>query len=369
YAAVDEKLNERLSALVGGIGFFIDPLCREPYRIHFFEISIRGKDSKGIDVPLYGELVAVREDLPAATGTAQAGRDNYEVIQSDILLNLATHPHPPQEIEPTPTQPAADFLKATYQSECRARCRNERQHFAKICREYLQKSFKVRIDRAQERAMLLAAEAVSKPEYKLTADEARKYVDELQRTRQERLDGLNRLEIARTGPVKHVGTAVVLVPDTDTAAQLAVLADEVDPNVRRQSETAAEDKVVEALVAEGFPPGRIERVGHLKLGFDIRAHRIADEATGEVFVKRIEVKGRLRGQPVRLTTNEWYKAQQLAETYWLYVVWDPLGDAPEIVCIQNPVAKLDYAKREIVAARFYEIPADAVQNVAWQEMK
>ena len=81
---------------------------------------------------------------------------------------------------------------------------------------------------------------------------------------------------------------------------------------------------------------------------------------GEVFVKRIEVKGRLRGQPVRLTTNEWYKAQQLAESYWLYVVWDPLGDSPELVRIHNPVAKLDHAKREIVAARFYEIPAEAI---------
>jgi superfamily II DNA or RNA helicase len=362
YAAVDEKLNERLTGLIGGIGFFVDPLCREPYRIHFFEISIRGKDSKGNDVPLYGELVAVREDLPARG--PQAGRGHYEVIPSDILLNLAAHPHPPQKIEPTPTQAATDFLKATYQLECRARCQSERQHFARVCREYLEKSFKARIDRAQERAMLLAAEAVSKREFQLAADEARKHVDELQRARQERLDGLKRLEIARTGPVKHMGTAFVLAPDADTQDQLADLAEELDPNICRQSEIAAEDKVIEALVAEGFPQDRIERVGHLKLGFDIRAHRIADEATGEVFVKRIEVKGRLRGQPVRLTTNEWYKAQQLAETYWLYVVWGPLGDSPELVCIHNPVAKLDHAKREIVAARFYEISADAVNQAA-----
>ena len=352
YAAVDEKLNERLAGLIGGVGFFVDPLCREPYRIHFFEISIRGKDTKGNDVPLYGELVAVREE-----------RGHCEVIPSDILLNLAAHPHPPQKIEPTLTQAATDFLKATYQLQCRARCQSERQHFARVCREYLEKSFKARIDRAQERAMLLAAEVFSKPEYKLPADEARKYVDELQRARQERLDGLKRLEIARTGPVKHVGTAIVLAPDADTQAQLADLSDELDPNIRRQSEIAAEDKVIEALVAEGFPKDRIERVGHLKLGFDIRAHKIADEATGEVFVKRVEVKGRLRGQPVRLTTNEWYKAQQLAETYWLYVVWDPLGDSPELVRIHNPVAKLDHAKREIVAARFYEIPAEAIEHV------
>lgn len=352
YAAVDEKLNERLAELISGVGFFVDPLCWEPYRIHFFEISIRGKDSKGNDVPLYGELVAVRDE-----------RGHYEVIPSDILLNLAAHPNPPEEIEPTPTQGATDFLKRTYQLECRDRCQSERQHFAQVCREYLEKSFKARIDRAQERAMLLAAEVFSKPEYKLPADEARKYVDELQRTRQERLDGLKRLETARTGPVKYIGTAFVLAPDADTQAQLADLADELDPNIRRQSEIAAEDKVIEVLVAEGFPQDRIERVGHLKLGFDIRAHKIADEATGEVLVKRIEVKGRLRGQPVRLTTNEWYKAQQLAETYWLYVVWDPLSDSPELVRIHNPAAKLDHAKKEIVAARFYEISAEAI-NVA-----
>jgi len=38
--------------------------------------------------------------------------------------------------------------------------------------------------------------------------------------------------------------------------------------------------------------------------------------------------------------------------------------SPEIVRIHNPVAKLDHAKREIVAARFCEIPPDAVQKAA-----
>ena len=83
--------------------------------------------------------------------------------------------------------------------------------------------------------MLLAAEAATKPEYKLTADEARKQVEDLQRAMDERLDGLKRLGIARTGPVRHLATAVVLAPDADTEAQLADLADELDPNVRRKS--------------------------------------------------------------------------------------------------------------------------------------
>ncbi len=361
YAVVDEKLNDKLASLSGGSAFYIDPLSNEPYRIHFFEISIRGKNTKGENLPhLYRELVAVREHLPAAHGTAQAGRSQFEIVPSDILLNLPPHPNPPQEVSSIDTQQASDFLKITYQMECRKRCQEERQHFANVCREYLEKSFAVRIKRAQEKAMLLAAQTSNKPEYKLTADEARKHVDELQRAYEMRLDGLKRLEIARTGPVRHVATAVVLSPDADTAVQLKELADELDPNVRRKSELAAEDVVVASLIKEGFPEDRIERVGHMKIGFDIRAHRILDEATGDVHVKRIEVKGRMRGQPVRLTTNEWYKAQQLAESYWLYVVWDPLGKEPELVRIQNPAVKLDHAKREIVAARFFEIPAEAI---------
>jgi len=362
YAALDEKINEKLASLQGGIGFYVDPMTTDPFRLYFFEVSIRGKDSKGNDVPLHGELVAVREQR--GTGCQPV----FEIVPSDILLNLPPHANPPAVADPVAIQAASDHLKSTYQLDCRARCQEERQHFARICREYLEPSFDARIKHAQERAMFLAAEATAKPEYKLPADEARKLVDELQRARTERIDGLRRLGIARTGPVRHVATAIVLAAGADTETQLADLADELDPNIRRKSELAAEDMVVVALKEEGFPEDRIERVGHLKLGFDVRAHRIADTETGDVFVKRVEVKGRMRGQPVRLTTNEWYKAQQLEETYWLYVVWDPLGKAPELVRIQNPAVRLDHAKREIVAARFFEIPAEAVNLAAKLEI-
>ncbi|MEW6327685.1 MAG: hypothetical protein AB1487_08850 [Thermodesulfobacteriota bacterium] len=37
-----------------------------------------------------------------------------------------------------------------------------------------------------------------------------------------------------------------------------------------------------------------------------------------------------------------------------------LWDSPEIVRIHNPMARLDHVKREIVQARFYEIPAEAI---------
>jgi hypothetical protein len=92
-------------------------------------------------------------------------------------------------------------------------------------------------------------------------------------------------------------------------------------------------------------------------------------------VIRIEVKGRRRGQPIRLTTNEWYKAAQLGDSYWLYVVWDPLDlPAPELrqagncatepVRVQTSVKHLDYAKCEVVAARYYDIPTETVEQAA-----
>jgi superfamily II DNA or RNA helicase len=353
YAAVDERLRERLSSFQGGVAVFLDLMAAAPYRLHFFEIAIRGKDTRGNDVPLYGELVAVREE---------AGR--FEVVPSDCLIDLPPHPQPPGAVEPFDVQPAADFLKSTYQLTCRNRCQKEREHFAQIVREYLEKSFTERINRAQERYMSLAAEAEGKPEFKLAADEAMRYLTDLERAREERRTGLKRLGLARTGPVQHVATALVLTPDVDAAGQLAALADEPDAELRKRIELAAEDCVVADLIAAGFPADRIERVGHLNLGFDIRAHRVIDPGTGAVEVKRVEVKGRARGKPVRLTTNEWYKAHLLRESYWLYVVWDPLGPHPEPLRVQDPAAKLDHAKREIIAARFYEIPADAIEAAA-----
>ncbi|MBI4026693.1 MAG: DUF3883 domain-containing protein [Verrucomicrobia bacterium] len=77
---------------------------------------------------------------------------------------------------------------------------------------------------------------------------------------------------------------------------------------------------------------------------NLPAHPTPSETIGEV-------KGRRRVKPIRLTTNEWYKAVQLGDTYWLYIVWNPL-DKPdaEPLRIQNPAKHLDHAKKEVVAA-------------------
>ncbi|MBA2449693.1 MAG: DUF3883 domain-containing protein [Chloroflexi bacterium] len=359
YAAVDERLNERLAPCVGQVALYVDPLATAPYGLHFFEISIRGKNTRGEDLPLFGEVVAVREEA-----------DQLEVVPSDVLLNLPPHPMPPESMGLVDPQPSSDFLKSTYQLECRARCQQEREHFATVCRDYLTRSFNARIAQAQERVMDLMARERESPEVALARQRADHDYEDLRRTRAERLAGLDRLAIARTGPVRHLATAAVVTTNMVETGDIASAFGDRDPEAIASAEIAAEDLVIRHLVErENFREEDCTRVGNVRFagntreGFDIRAVKLLDEATGQMDVRRIEVKGRKRGGNIVLTTNEWYKAQHLADSYWLYVVWDPLGPTPELAIVQNPAARLDHAKREIVASRYFEIPAAAITEV------
>jgi len=50
------------------------------------------------------------------------------------------------------------------------------------------------------------------------------------------------------------------------------------------------------------------------------------------------------------------------------VVWNPLDNPDrQPVMIQNPAKHLDHAKREIIAARYYDIPAEAIEGAAQKQ--
>jgi superfamily II DNA or RNA helicase len=362
YAAVDERLNEMLVALTAGVGVFVDTNSDTAYKLHFFEMAVRGQNTKGEVQTLLGEMVAVREELSGA-------EERFAVIPADTLLDLPAHPAAPENLQPEDATAAADFLKSTYQTQRRSECQKERQHFVQVCRDYLQQSFEARIRAAQDRVMGLRARESRDPDIAIARQRAENDLADLERTRTERLAGLQRLTLAKHGPVRHVATALVLPSTRSVEEQIGGVLDDLDPEIRRKCEIAAEDVVIAHETTRGF---ECERVGHLKIGFDIRSIGPADPQTGYrdpiTGIRRIEVKGRRRGQPIRLTTNEWYKATQLGDSYWLYVVWDPLdGPDPEPLRIQNPAKHLDHAKREVVAARYYDIPANAVEDAAGKQ--
>ena len=79
-------------------------------------------------------------------------------------------------------------------------------------------------------------------------------------------------------------------------------------------------------------------------GFDILSNRPAFGATSAkstVFEERaIEVKGRAGAGDIELTENEWSRACNLRDRYWLYVVYDCGTPAPRLMRVQDPFYKL-----------------------------
>ena len=366
YGAVDEKMQELLREMVGRTAVYVDAAADAPYRLHFYEIAIRGQSLGGSALVVHAELVAVREEKGAG-GDEYAGTASdagCRVVPADALLDLPAHPQPPTAFPEVDRRPIDDYVKATVQMERRLRAQAERGRYADVARAYLEKSFTARRRAAQDRVMALRVRERSEPQVALARQQAERELEDLQRTHAGRLAGIERLRVARHGPARCVASCLVLPPDG--AADLAA-----EPNLelRQRIERAAEDVVIAYEESQGR---ECTRVGHEKIGFDIRSLAPPDAQTGYrdpvAGVRRIEVKGRRRGRPVRLTTNEWYRAQQLGDSYWLYVVWDPLEDPdPVPLMIRNPARRLDHAKHEVAISRYYDLPAVAVEQAAQED--
>ena len=77
--------------------------------------------------------------------------------------------------------------------------------------------------------------------------------------------------------------------------------------------------------------------------------------------RAIEVKGRARAGDIELSENEWAKACNLRDGYWLYAVYDCATPRPRLVRVRDPFGKLLVRNRESSA---YSIPAAAVYATA-----
>jgi len=329
YAVVDEVLTQKLKDLKGKCSVLLDVNALSPYWVHYLEFSIT--DGRGETI--YKELTAIKETMEG----------EYEIVPSDIIHDLSPYPEKIGRLPEISLERVEDYLRATYQIEKRQELQKERQERGKIIRDYLEKSYDERIYATQEKIM----EALANNDHE-SAQKWEKELDELKRAKKEKLKNVEEMGLVRTGPVSHVASFFVLPPG-EIPELSKFLEDEKE---KENSEKRAIEIVLEYERKRGWEP---EDVSNQKLGFDIRSLGPPDPQTGHREVRRIEVKGRKRVENIRLTVNEWLKAKQLRDTYWLYVVWDPLGEDYEIVTIQDPAHKLEYATREIKAISQYEI--------------
>lgn len=89
----------------------------------------------------------------------------------------------------------------------------------------------------------------------------------------------------------------------------------------------------EATRYEEAQGNTVEDISAENLGFDLRS------TTSDGTVRCIEVKARAGREPVVLTRNEWHKAKQLKDAYYLYVIFNAATE-PELHRIQNPAERL-----------------------------
>jgi len=314
----------------------------EPYWIHFLEFGIIDRNGNTV----YKELPAVREDK----------NGNCHSIPPDVLHSIAPYPKPFTDIPKFDIEKIKDYLMTGSQLEKRQEILKERQQRAQVIKEYLEKSFDARIFATQKKIMEAKAKEVEGEQADISRLE--KDLDDLERTKNEKIKDCENLMIVRNGPVSHIASFFVLPP-----GDLPELSDFVEVESEEEkdrSEKAAMKIVIEYEKNRGW---ETEDVSKYKLGFDIRSLSPGDPKTGYRNVRRIEVKGRRKGRNVRLTVNEWLKAKQLRDTYWLYVVWNPTESDYEMIKIPDPAYKLEYAAKEIRSISHYEIDGKEVERV------
>ena len=336
YAVVDEKLLEKLKEFKGRCAVLLDLDTSDPYWLHFLEFSI--VDEKGETV--YKELSTVKEFMDG----------KCEIIPPDVIHDLSPYPEKIETLPEFDIEKVKDYLMVNYQIEKRKEIQKERQEKAKIIKDYLEKSFDERIFATQGKIMEAKGE-----NDEANAQRLEKELEELEKTKKEKIENAEKIAIVRTGPVSHIASFLVL-PPSDISELSKFLESKEE---KEKSEKRAMEIVLEYERKRGWEP---EDVSSQKLGFDIRSLSPPDPKTGYREVRRIEVKGRKKGENIRLTVNEWLKAKQLKDTYWLYVVWNPTEPNYEIVTIQNPAYKLEYAAKEIKTISHYEIDGKEIER-------
>ncbi|MBI4295298.1 MAG: DUF3883 domain-containing protein [Chloroflexi bacterium] len=138
-------------------------------------------------------------------------------------------------------------------------------------------------------------------------------------------------ELIEVGEIAFLAHALVL-PSTDPLDK-----ERHDQEIERIAMQVARvhEESLGAKVDDVSTPELAQLAGFEKSpGFDLLSRRPAE-------IRRcIEVKGRRAIGDIELTENEWAKAANLRQDYWLYVVYDCATAHPRLLRVQDPFAKL-----------------------------
>jgi superfamily II DNA or RNA helicase/DNA-binding XRE family transcriptional regulator len=137
----------------------------------------------------------------------------------------------------------------------------------------------------------------------------------------------------------------LIVPGDIQFLAHALIVPAIDPQDKKRQDKVIEEIAMQvawsfeeaegAIVKDVSDPARAREAGLLDWpGFDLLSIRPDKEQ------RSIEVKGRGGVGDIEVSENEWAKACNLREKYWLYVAYNCASPAPKLLRIQDPFFKL-----------------------------
>lgn len=335
-----EPLFERLRAVVlnrfaadaqrGGV--FIDPTAERAYIVHLLEVSVvRAASAPGTDVG--SEMLECR-----LVGLKDEGGVIEECPVEYLLLLRGSDRFPPEfarvamaaeESMIRTTQYAAEKV-ATPLAAARQRALldslAEREEF--LTRGYNSQDAELASQRARLTDRVRAGDAKARAAVDAIKQQQRTLAD-----RREAAVAALRAEPAEIAPgeIRFLAHALV-VPSADPEdrkrhdAEVEAIAMQV---------AASYEEALGASVRDVSTPAKARAAGLSDSpGFDL----LSIHPTGAR--RAIEVKGRAAVGDIDITENEWAKACNLREDYWLYTVFSCASQHPQIIRVRDPFKKL-----------------------------
>ena len=158
-------------------------------------------------------------------------------------------------------------------------------------------------------------------------------------------------DLIQTGEVQFLVHALVVPVDDSAESQRY----DADVEAIAMQVAASYEESFGAKVEDVSRPELARRAGLSDWpGFDLRSRRPTESLA-------IEVKGRAAPGNVEMSDNEWAKACNLRDAYWLYVVFDCATPRPRLLRVRDPFGRLLAKSRESVA---YAITPSAILEAA-----
>lgn len=226
-----------------------------------------------------------------------------------------------------------------------------RQAETRIIRDYLRRSFDVLIARSQGKLMEYEQKAARGTDMSLSLQEERRHLDDLRRRQTTRLAETERATVLSLGAPEIIGVAAIVPKQTFEVWETS----KVSGSEMRRSDEVEQAAMEFSMNYERQRGWTVEDVHTEGRGYDLLSRSPGGD------VRYIEVKGRAATGAVELSANEWLKAEQLGQDYWLYVVTDALR-SPSLYPVQNPAHRL--GEEEVVPQVRYRVAQEGWHRVA-----